>query len=368
MVQCKFDIWQRNPSGKKRLLVVRFGAIGDQVQAASVLPLLKEQGWHVTYMTTPDAQQVLLHNPFIDGWILQDKDQVPNQELGPYLDSLQQRYDKIVNFSESIEGALLALPGRPNHGWSPDARRKIMGSVNYMERMHDLADVPHKFAPKFHSTEAERRDAREFRKTLAGPVVYWALGGSSYHKIYPHIATVGGWLLDRTDVSIVLAGGPEFEELQAGMCRTLEKHGCDMSRVVASAGQWPIRRSLTFVEFADVVVGPETGLLNAAAHLDVPKVIYLSHSSKENLTKHWKRTITLEPTPGTTPCFPCLRLHYNWDHCVQVKETAAALCASNIKPERVYQAITAALKPDAIADRVAMSFAKPMADGVAARA
>src|SRR4051812_36021838 len=73
----KFDIWQRNPGGKKRLLIVRFGAIGDQVQTASVLPLLKEQGYHVTYMTTPEAQQVLLHNPHIDDWIIQDKDQVP---------------------------------------------------------------------------------------------------------------------------------------------------------------------------------------------------------------------------------------------------------------------------------------------------
>lgn len=329
--------WQRNPRGKKRLLIVRFGAIGDQVQTASVLPLLKEQGYHVTYMTTPEAQQVLLHNPHIDDWIIQDKDQVPNPELGPYLESLESRYDKTVNFSESIEGSLLTLPGRPNHGWSPDARRKILGTVNYMERMHDLADVPHKFAPKFHATEPERREARTYRATLKGPVVYWALGGSSYHKIYPHIATVGGWLLDRTDVSIVLAGGAEFDELQAGMCRTMAKHGCDMSRVVAAAGQWPIRRSLSFVEFADVVVGPETGLLNAAAHLEVPKVIYLSHSSKENLTKHWKNTTTLEPI--NCHCFPCARLHYNWDYCVQVKETAAALCATNISPEMVYKAI-----------------------------
>lgn len=165
---CAEQPWQRNPGGKRRALVIRFGAIGDQIMAASILPLLKEQGFHVTYMTTPDAQRVLLHNPSIDAWLIQDKDQVPNVELGAYIESVAPRYDRVVNLSESIEGSLLALPGRPNHGWTPEARRKVLGTVNYLERTHDLAGVPYRFAPRFHPTEDERRGALEFLRQIRG--------------------------------------------------------------------------------------------------------------------------------------------------------------------------------------------------------
>ncbi len=164
----RLDVWQRHPGGKPRALIVRFGAIGDQIMASSVLPLLKEQGFHVTYMTTPEAQQVLLHNPSVDEWLIQDRDQVPNAQLGAYIETLSPRYDRVINLCESIEGSLLALPGRPNHSWTPAARRKILGTVNYQERTHDLAGVPYRFAPRFHPTEAERREALEFLRAIRG--------------------------------------------------------------------------------------------------------------------------------------------------------------------------------------------------------
>ena len=81
---CKMDTWQRNPGGKKRALLIRFGAIGDQIVAASVLPGLKAQGYHVTYMTTPESTKVIEHDPNIDDWWVQATDYVPNVQLGPY--------------------------------------------------------------------------------------------------------------------------------------------------------------------------------------------------------------------------------------------------------------------------------------------
>jgi ADP-heptose:LPS heptosyltransferase/predicted SAM-dependent methyltransferase len=342
---CRYEVWDRNPEGKQRALVIRFGAIGDQIMAASVIPLLKEQGFHVTYMTTPDAQQVLLHNPNIDEWLIQDKDQVPNLQLGAYIETLGSRYDRIVNLCESIEGSLLVLPGRPSHSWPAEARRKALGTVNYLERTHDLAGVPYRFAARFHPTKEERQEALAFKSSLGGPVVMWAINGSSVHKVYPFTNVVVDRLLRRTDARVILSAGPgEGEELQAAIIQTLDRQAdLDLSRVIGIAGEWDIRRALTFAEYADVVVGPETGLVNAAGMLATPTVVMLSHSSRENLTKHWRNTIVLEPPLLTTPCFSCHRLHYGWDHCPKVEETGGALCASNIAPERVFDAIRRSL-------------------------
>lgn len=347
---CREDVWQRNPDGKPRVLVTRFGAIGDQIMAASVLPLLKAQGCHLTYMTTPEAQQVLLHNPHVDEWLIQDRDQVPNTQLGAYIETLGSRYDKVINLCESIEGSLLALPGRPNHSWTNEARRKVLGTVNYQERTHDLAGVPYLFDPRFHPTDDERREAMAFKSTLhsatssfVAPVIMWAVGGSSNHKLYPFTDTVVAWLLEQTEAHVVLATGPELADIEAGLVLALEKHGADMNRVHRTAGDWGIRRALTFTEYADVVVGPETGIINAASHLDTQTVVMLSHSSPENLTKHWRNTIVLRADPATTPCSPCHRLHVDETHCPLLEETGGALCASNIRPELLFQAIRHAL-------------------------
>ena len=336
---CNDDVWRRNPGGKQRVLVVRFGAIGDQIMAASILPLLKEQDFHVTYMTTPEAQQVLLHNPSVDEWLIQDKDQVPNAQLGAYLETIAARYDKVINLSESIEGSLLALPGRPNHSWTDQARRKVLGTVNYQERTHDLAGVPYRFAPHFHPTQEERAEALEFKVGLDGPVVFWAIGGSSNHKIYPFTNIVAAWLLEKTDAHVVFATGPDLADIEAAHIFALKKHGSDVTRIHPTAGDWNLRRALAFVEYADVVVGPETGIINAAAHLATRTVVMLSHSSRENLTKHWRNTIVLEADKARTPCSPCHRLHFDWSYCHAVEETGGALCASNISPEVVFQAI-----------------------------
>jgi ADP-heptose:LPS heptosyltransferase/predicted SAM-dependent methyltransferase len=335
------EVWERNPASRKRCLVVRFGAIGDQILASSILPLLREQGYHITYMTTPQGQEVLKHDRHIDEWIIQDKDQVPNDQLGPYLETIKPRFDKVVNLCESIEGALLTLPGRPNHTYDDKARRLVFGSVNYLERTHDIAGVPHRFGPRFRPTDAEKQEAWRYVRETDRPIVYWAIAGSSVHKVYPFTQVVVAWLLRRTQAHIVLAAGPgEGEILQGGLLEMLAKEDdLDLSRVDPIAGKWDIRRSLTFVEYACVVVGPETGLLNAASHLHVPKIVMLSHSSDTNLTKHWKNTTPLLPDRLATPCYPCHQLHYTWEHCHFVKETGGALCASNITPERVFKAI-----------------------------
>lgn len=335
-------VWQRNPEGKKRVLVVRFGAIGDQIVASSILPGLHKQGYHITYMTTPEAQQVVQHDPYVDEWWVQGTDYVPNTSLGPYWDTLKTRFDKVINLSESIEGALLTLPGRLQHQYPEETRRKLYGTVNYLERTHDIAGVPYDFAPAFYPTKAEDAAAEALIRSCAGggPVVLWSVHGSSAHKIYPWTHLVVRWLVEKQGAHVFLNGDPvQGKELCAGMMQALVRDGVDTSHIHVMAGRWQIREALTFAQHCNVVVGPETGVLNSVAFLDVPKVIYLSHSTHENLTKHWCNTAVLLPDEQRCPCYPCLRLHYGWEHCNLNEETKAAQCASSIPPEAIFEAI-----------------------------
>lgn len=340
------NVWQRNPDGRKRALIVRYGAIGDAIITASVFPGLKAQGYHITVNTHTKIQDVLLHDPHIDEWILQENDYVPNAVLGPYWEGISKRFDRVVNLSESVEGLLLTLPGRLNHAYSHEARRIIYDNTSYLEHTHNIASVPHDFSgARFHSTEPERRWAAATRAAKDGPVIAWCVNGSSVHKVYPWVQIVAGWLLERTPAHIVLYGDPGIgAKLAQVILNVLADDGrCDMSRIVSIADKWTIRQSLSFAKHADVIVGPETGPMNAMAMEDIAKIIYMSHSHPNNLTRHWVNTTVLTPDEKKCKCWPCHQLHYTWEYCNKDATTGAALCASSISPERVFEAIAFAL-------------------------
>ena len=327
---------------KKTAMVCRFGGFGDLLMASSVLPGLKRQGYHVTFMTTPKGQDLLREDPHIDAWWIQDEDQVPNPELPVYWEQVGSRFDRFVNLSESVEGTLLAVPGRTNHGWPLEVRQRRLGSVNYLDWIHELAEVPRGPRLQFYPTDAERAWASELRAELGADsfVIVWSLAGSSLHKAYPWTDNVVARLMLECPRACDKGPGTKVAKVVfVGdlACQILEQGWEEEPRVVRRSGVWSIRESLAFAQVAECVVGPETGVLNAVGLLEGPKVIMLSHSSRENLTRDWKRTTAL--TAQGLPCHPCHRLHYTDRYCHVEPESRAALCAFTIDPDRVFQAI-----------------------------
>lgn len=314
---------------KKQACVVRYGGFGDMLQAANVFPALKREGYHVTVMTTPKGQDILAQDPHVDAWFIQDKDQVPNHELSDFWAAAARRYDRFINLSESVEGTLLAMPGRANHQWPKPVRDKYLNQ-NYLEFTAELAGVPYASEAAFYPTQAENTGAQA-RLLHGGFNVVWALAGSSCHKFYPgQDAVIARLLLEKPHCRIFLVGDDA--------CKLLETGWENEPRVVRLSGELSIRDTLALAKVADAVVGCETGVLNAVAFESNRKVVLLSHSSHENLTKHWRNTVAL--AAAELPCYPCHRLHYTREHCFEQPETGAALCQAAIAPDDVFTAIT----------------------------
>lgn len=327
----------KNPKPLKTCAVVRYGGLGDALQTASVLPWLKEQGYHITVYTVPNGWEVLKHNPHIDRFVVQNVDDVPNEWLGEFWKYLAKRYDKFINFSESVERTLLAMPNTTQHGWSHEMRHKYLNH-NYLEFMHDIAGVPYKPHSGFYATLDEDTWARHERSKFDGPVILWCLGGSAVHKHWPWLDEAVEAITKR-GIHIVLAGDK--------MCKTLEEGFEDNRRVHRRSWVWGIRQSMTFARVADLVVGSETGVMNAVAFLNVPKIVTLSHSSHENLTRDWVNCSAL--TPVNTPCYPCHRLHYGFEFCrgaYRDGQLVGALCQGNIKLQQMMDAVNFWIKPN----------------------
>jgi ADP-heptose:LPS heptosyltransferase len=330
-----------DPKPARTALVVRYGAFGDLLQASSVFAGLKRQGYHVTLHASNPGAAAVQHDPNIDKIILFDRDQVPNANLVDFWTVQKKMYDKFVNLSESVEGTLLAMPGRAQHAWRPLVRHKMMNK-NYLQFQHEIADVPHDPQVKFYPTLEEKAWAKKERDKLgAGPIVLYSLSGSSVHKTWAGLDNIlASIMLHFPTARVVLCGGPE--------CVILEQGWENEPRIIKTSGKWSIRQSLSFLDQCDLVIGPETGVLNAASHMPVAKVIFLSHSSRENLTRDWVNAYPIfskdTECPGRAPGVPaCHMMHYNWDHCRR-DDSGVAQCMADIPPEQVWGPVSSVLQ------------------------
>lgn len=333
------------PTPKKKAAIVRYGGFGDMIQASSICKELKSQGYHIDFWATLKGQHILKANPHIDRFMLQDKDQVPNGELNKFWECISKDYDLFINLSESVEGSLLALPDRALHKYPKELRHQIC-DVNYLERTHDIAGMPHNFNAAFYPTKSEADWAKKERAKLTRDnklLVMWSLSGSSTHKSTPWVDyVIARILIEHPNICFVLVGDHA--------CQVLEGDSWDNEpRVNTKSGLYDIRETLTLARYCDLVVGPETGVLNAVGFENVAKVCLLSHSTVENLTKHWNNTVTL--VPGNVPCYPCHTMHYGAGTCPRAKigevdgeNVLVAHCTADISIDDIYEGIIEALQ------------------------
>lgn len=327
---------EHKPS-KKTAAVVRYGGFGDMLQTSSILPGLKRQGFHITMFTHTKAKDIVVNDPHIDDYFLVDKEQVPNEWLGDFWDYHRPRFDRFINLSESVEGSLLALEYRINYHWPKEARHKFMNH-NYVQMSHWIAGVPFtKPETRFYPDDEEVKWAEDLKAQLqADPLIMWVVSGSSVHKVWPYMDNaIARILVTYPNAKVILAGDPDISAMG-------EIGWENEPRVICTCKDWEIRQSLTMAEYCDLVIGPETGVLNSVSMRDIQKIMFMSHSSPMNNGHDWKNTTLL--TPEDCGCYPCHQLHYRFDTCSRDEETGTAECQAKIDLEPFWRALIRRLK------------------------
>lgn len=334
----------KDPKPEKTAAVVRYGGFGDMIQTSSVLPHLKEAGYHVTLYTNEGGRDVLRFDPHVDEFYVQDKDQVPLEQLHLFFQNERKKYDLFVNLTETVETTLLPTSGMSAYFWPKEARHQFCNH-NYLEFMHRIAGVPPVFRQKFYPTPKEEDWARRQKAKMGGQVILWSVAGSSVHKVWPWMDNAWARIfLSLPDWKIVATGGDQDTFLTYPWKNE--------PRLIDTCGKWSIRETLAFVKHADIVVGPETGVMNAAGLLPVPKILFLSHSTVENVSKHWKNCISLEPQG--CDCYPCHKLHlFEKNDCPRDEETGTTACQARISLEAFFSALTTQLKTLSVNERAA---------------
>ena len=108
--------------------------------------------------------------------------------------------------------------------------------------------------------------------------------------------------------------------------------------------EFPLRMSMALALTADAVVCTESVFANVVAMEAMPKVVMLSHSSHENLTRDWSNTAALE---SNVACSPCHRIHNAAAvMCGRDTVTGAAACMASYSADYVAGLVFKALGLD----------------------
>jgi ADP-heptose:LPS heptosyltransferase/predicted SAM-dependent methyltransferase len=311
------------PKPTKTAGVVRPGALGDALWASAVCAGLKAEGYHVTLYTGANGEEVLKHDPNVDRIInlghIPDGMFTDDEWLLFYLWETQ-KYTRFANLIGVAESTLLPHPNELQYFWPLPVRQARMNR-NYLEAMHEVALLPTVSQQRFYPSPAEAAWVAERRRVnLPGPLVVVAPTGSGGPKTWPHVQRFMELMAEAGIYTVVL--GDLRQDLTP-----IEPYTCIMGR------ELPIRLAMALAGAADAVVGTETGIMNAVANEAMLKVVLLSHSTPENLTKHWTNTVALE-AKGLA-CHPCHRLHRAFEFCTKDANTGWAACQAYHSAEAV---------------------------------
>jgi FkbM family methyltransferase len=330
--------------------VARLGGVGDNLIAASVCRPLKELGYRVEMITQLPCSVVFENNPHIDKISNYANDDLPKTDpvdWQKFFVTAGKNFEKFGHLSGSCEMLHAFFPMTTTFWWPDKIRRKIAAG-NYLESVHEILDVPFNFGPLFFPTAAEHEQARstiaKLKLKRTGPIIGWCMAGTRVDKIYPPTPFVLARLIRELDANVVMLAAPppfrDFELCKQAANMVLAENGTLDGLTHAGSPNleqetWPIRRILSMAQHCDLVIGPDTGPMWSVAFEPVPKVMLLSHASAENITKHWRNTVTLHAAPQRVPCWPCHKLHSDLTTCVPNALNNGAACISDISPDLI---------------------------------
>jgi len=310
-----------------RYLVCRIAAIGDCVQITPLVRYLKEEGNEVYVLTSEWGIEILKNNPFVDKALLYKAETVPADELHNYFNKIgkENNCDKVLNLNECVEVKYLFHAADPVYNYSKQ-ERFLRGNKNHYDAVFEAAGFPEVTGriPEMYFDEAEEEASARFRKNLIGKfVIVWCLAGSARHKAYPFTRVVMERLLEKYPDMIVITVGDKF-------C-TIFEEGLEHERCIHKSEKWTIRETAIACKYASLVIAPETGVAHLSGCFDTPKIVFLTHTTKEVLSKYFKNDYSIE---AKSDCAPCFRMIDDADiQCPVEKISRAPWCVAFGFPE-----------------------------------
>lgn len=298
----------------KKALIVRMGAFGDMLIISPVIEELYRLGYEITLYTGWRGEEVYRHDHRIKEIKRHQEDIKDTQLFFEAIEKVKKEtpHDYFVNFTGSIEHNVALHPIMPEYIYPKYEREKIANRNYYDETATWAITKGEGEIPEFKFRE-DLRPSLIFKEEEVNKLlpyikpdmfnILWCLSGSGCNKVYPWTEFV---------MSDLLKKNPKIHFITVGdnKCKILGNYNelLPKENITELAGDISMRESCILTSLVDLVVSPDTGVLHASGCFDTPKIGLMGHTTRENITKHFKSDYSLE---ADCPCAPCFFLIYN---------------------------------------------------------
>ena len=250
-------------SSVKKILIIRFSAMGDIILTTPIIRCLKKQGHdvHITYLTYQKNADILMFNPYIDRiW------SISRMDGSTLLQIRAEKYDLIVDLHKNLKSlAVKLLAGVPIvHSFHKLNIKKwlyVRFKLDYMPEKH-LVD--RYFDGLQQIGVVNDGEGLDFFMPPAAPKLelpheyaVLVLGATHFTKRIP--TTLIDDIITNYPLKILLIGGKDVAELGV---TTQEKWS---HKVQNHCGQWSLWESAYAIKHAQVVITSDTGMMHIAA-------------------------------------------------------------------------------------------------------
>lgn len=333
-----------------RIMIARPAAIGDTIIITPLIRYLHAQGNEIFMLTSEVGSEIIVNNPHITKLYIHPKNSVPLDGLDKCFLAFKEAWecDQLIDLCESIEVNLSLYPSSPRYKYPLYERKEICDKNFYEETFKraglDWGDSKNSidmdvvtgemFRPEMFFTPDEEKAMQKFYKPFKDKfVLLWALSGSARCKTYPYVEDTLNMMLGRYNDLVVITVGD-------AICKILEQPFKDNNRIIKKSGEWSIRESILACKYASCIISPDTGVLHGSGCFDTPKIGLLTHTTIENITKHFTNDYSLEADHDLITCSPCFQLHYvSKVSCNFDIDGYTPVCMKFFDPERITRQI-----------------------------
>ena len=285
----------------RRILVVRFSAIGDIILTLPVVDALHTRfpEAEIEYLTRQENLDLVSHHPGVNRVWPFDRSLGFSElrRLGKIL--RERKYDLLIDLHQSLRSIYIRAAVRPHMARS---YRKLTLSRRLLElaRWNTLRDAPPVIDRYFTALEdfgvsregrrprlsvldrARERSAEALLRAGLGEgegIIVLAPGASHPTKRWPPAAFAAAALaLTPPGSRAVVLGGNSDREIAAEVGRVMARSG---AAIVDVAGRLALGESAAVIERASLVITNDSGLMHMADALDRPLVAVFGPTSRE---------------------------------------------------------------------------------------
>lgn len=297
---------------RKKILIIRFSSIGDIVLTTPVLRCLKEQQTEVEihYLTKKSFVDLVAHNPHVDAVFSFEKDL---NEVLPAL--LNEQYDWVIDLhnnlrSRIITSRLKTKVKRFNKlniskwllvNFKLNLLPKIHVVDRYLETLRSLNVKDDKKGLEFYFPPNTILPEQLHHKNYLALVI----GGTHQTKKFPVDKLIS--LCNSTDKLVVLLGAKgELEDAQKIISNTKQN-------IINFCGQLSLFESAKVIEYAELVITNDTGLMHIAAAFQ-KKIISIWGNTVPELGMYpllQKKEENIIVEMKGLPCRPCSKIGFS---------------------------------------------------------